>query len=170
MRNFLQSILILAIMLFAVPLILIVSAEDGRAQGCIITVTKVAPGAEGQSFDFNGVEANGETFSFSIIAGGSASGSASTAPATITEVPVEGWKFGGIECEPGGGVAILDVLKDGWVEECETPSLETFCIVTNLPAVSPIPTLSQWGMISAAAGLGLVGVFFAVRRKRAQAV
>ncbi len=30
----------------------------------------------------------------------------------------------------------------------------------------PIPTLSEWGMIAAAAGLMLVGVFFAVRRKR----
>jgi hypothetical protein len=29
-----------------------------------------------------------------------------------------------------------------------------------------IPTLSEWGMISAFVGLGLVGVFFAVRRKR----
>jgi hypothetical protein len=30
-----------------------------------------------------------------------------------------------------------------------------------------IPTLSEWGMIAAAAGLMLVGVFFAVRRRRA---
>ncbi len=29
-----------------------------------------------------------------------------------------------------------------------------------------IPTLSEWGMIAAAAGLGLIGVFFAVRRGR----
>ncbi len=34
---------------------------------------------------------------------------------------------------------------------------------------TPIPTLSEWGMISAAAGLGLVGVFFAMKRKKAQA-
>ncbi len=30
-----------------------------------------------------------------------------------------------------------------------------------------VPTLSEWGMIAAAAGLGLVGVFFAVRRRKA---
>ncbi len=30
-----------------------------------------------------------------------------------------------------------------------------------------IPTLSEWGMISAAVGLGLISVFFAVRRRRA---
>jgi hypothetical protein len=33
--------------------------------------------------------------------------------------------------------------------------------------VSNIPTLSEWGMIAVAAGLALVGVFFAIRRKRA---
>ncbi len=34
---------------------------------------------------------------------------------------------------------------------------------------TPIPALSEWGMIAAVAGLGLVGIFFAVRRKRAAA-
>ncbi len=34
---------------------------------------------------------------------------------------------------------------------------------------NPIPTLSEWGMISAAAGLGLIGVFFAMKRRKAQA-
>lgn len=31
--------------------------------------------------------------------------------------------------------------------------------------VNPIPTLSEWGMIAAAAGLGLVGVWFVARRR-----
>jgi hypothetical protein len=34
----------------------------------------------------------------------------------------------------------------------------------------PIPTLSEWGMIAAAGGLGLIGVFFAIKRKRARVV
>lgn len=33
---------------------------------------------------------------------------------------------------------------------------------------NPIPTLSEWGMMSAAAGLGLIGVFFALKRRKAQ--
>jgi hypothetical protein len=33
---------------------------------------------------------------------------------------------------------------------------------------NPIPTLSEWGMIAAAAGLGFVGVFFALKRRKAQ--
>ena len=32
---------------------------------------------------------------------------------------------------------------------------------------NPIPTLSEWGMISATVGLGFIGVFFAVRRRKA---
>lgn len=35
---------------------------------------------------------------------------------------------------------------------------------------SNIPTLSEWGMIAAFVGLGLVGVYFAVRKRRQQAV
>jgi hypothetical protein len=37
------------------------------------------------------------------------------------------------------------------------------------PSVNPIPTLSEWGMIAAAAGLAMIGAFYAMRRKRASA-
>ncbi len=40
--------------------------------------------------------------------------------------------------------------------------------IVYMPSLPPaIPTLSEWGMISAFVGLGLIGVLFAVRRKRA---
>lgn len=41
----------------------------------------------------------------------------------------------------------------------------------ELPAteVSEIPTLSEWGMIAAAAGFALVGMFYAMRRRKASA-
>lgn len=166
MRNLLQPVLTLAFVMFAVPIVSLFSAGDSHAQGCLITVEKVAPGAEGQEFQFNGVVEDGAVFAFFVTAGGTASGSASTLPAVITEVPVSGWRFGGIECLPGGGVQILEVLEDGWVEQCVNPQAETFCTVTNVKDVN-IPTLSQWGMIAAAAGLVMVGVFFAVKRLRA---
>ena len=43
-----------------------------------------------------------------------------------------------------------------------------FCQLDNVivnPS-NPIPTLSEWGMISAAAGLMLVGIFFVMKRRR----
>ena len=167
MRKFLYSLLIVTMVVSVAPVILFFISTDSRAQqGCEITVEKVAPGAEGQEFEFNGVVEGGDTFSFSIIAGGSATGVASTAPAVITEVPVTGWRFGGIECEPGGGVEIVAVLGNGWVEQCVNPQNETFCVVTNI-STENIPTLSEWGMIGAAAGLMIVGVWFAARRRKA---
>jgi len=165
MGKLLQQILTLIFVFSAVPMILLLSAENSFAQDCFITVEKVAPGAEGQEFQFNGEVEDGAVFAFTVTAGDSASGGASTLPAVITEVPVAGWRFGGIECLPGGGVAILEVLEDGWVEQCVNPNLETFCTVTNVRDTSAVPTLSDWGMIAAAAGLGLIGVFYAVRKR-----
>lgn len=42
-------------------------------------------------------------------------------------------------------------------------------VYTANRAPNPIPTLSEWGMIGAAGGLGLIGVFFALKRRKAQA-
>ena len=35
--------------------------------------------------------------------------------------------------------------------------------------VNPIPTLSEWGMIAAAGVLGMIGLYFVVRRRKATA-
>lgn len=37
------------------------------------------------------------------------------------------------------------------------------------PSAAPIPTLSEWGMIAAAAGLALIGMIYAARRRKAGA-
>ncbi len=43
-------------------------------------------------------------------------------------------------------------------------------VIFPIPAgAERIPTLSEWGMIAAAAGFALIGMFYAVRRRRAQA-
>jgi len=52
-------------------------------------------------------------------------------------------------------------------EDVLNGSIDGFSCVT-LEAAS-IPTLSEWGMIAAAAGLEIVGLFFAARRKRISA-
>ena len=37
------------------------------------------------------------------------------------------------------------------------------------PSAAPIPTLSEWGMIAAAAGFALIGMLYAVRRRKSRA-
>jgi hypothetical protein len=43
-------------------------------------------------------------------------------------------------------------------------SIDDLSCVAQIEAAS-IPTLSEWGMLAAAAGLGIAGLFFAVRRR-----
>ena len=66
-------------------------------------------------------------------------------------------------------IAKLDVGSDGMPlteEETET------CILSlvercNLQLISPIPTLSEWGLIATAGVLGVIGLYAAMRRRKA---
>jgi hypothetical protein len=88
---------------------------------------------------------------------------------SFTELPQEGWTLEEIDCFEGVGVEITKT-EDSVIFECVNP-VDGFsgaiCGFFNRVSADKIPTLSEWGMISAAAGLGLIGVFFAVRRRRA---
>ncbi|MFI5323856.1 MAG: hypothetical protein ACHQ6U_10065 [Thermodesulfobacteriota bacterium] len=87
--------------------------------------------------------------------------------ATLTEEETSGWVLANNECNIRPGVSATEI--EGVVKiECITGGEEAFidCTFTNMRAVLHIPTLSVWGMIAAAAGLGLIGVFFAVRKRR----
>lgn len=89
---------------------------------------------------------------------------------SYTELPQEGWTLEDIRCVEGAGVDITKT-EDSVTFECVQPSGQfsaAFCVFENGVSADKIPTLSEWGMITAAAGLGLIGVFFAVRRKRMQ--
>jgi hypothetical protein len=44
------------------------------------------------------------------------------------------------------------------------------CTIALRSVQTNIPTLSEWGMIAAAAGLGLVGMLFAIKKKKIKAV
>jgi hypothetical protein len=89
-------------------------------------------------------------------------------PVTVIEEPAEGWELVDVICTPAEGME-TDVIRGGVVFTCVSPTEEiSNCTFVNVSstASATIPTLSEWGMIAAAAGLGLVG-FFAVRRRRA---
>ncbi len=155
----------------AVTGVLFLTSGESRAQGtCKIAVTKIAEGGEGLIFDFQ-VEVGGNTAFAEFIGGQTSVGNfGSGEPVTLTELPNSGWELADKSCETGTGVVVTEV-EDGFTFDCLNPSefVQGECTFVNV-RVSNIPTLSQWGMIAAAAGLGLVGVFFAVKRKRAQVV
>lgn len=91
---------------------------------------------------------------------------------SFRELPQEGWQIEEIRCFEGAGVDITKT-EDSVTFECVNPGgaiSGAGCGFYNRISADRIPTLSEWGMISAAAGLGLIGVFFAVRRRKSQAV
>jgi hypothetical protein len=140
---------------------------------CAFAFIKVTPQVESQLFDFiqtvDGVDSEITVASnfegppdFIFVDQGST--------VTFTEVPQEGWTLYDIQCFDFVGVD-FSITDSSASLECLNPSEFSFgfCVFYNRVSADKIPTLSEWGMIAAAAGLGLVGVFFAVRRRRANA-
>ena len=69
----------------------------------------------------------------------------------------------------------FDTSGEGEIALCQTGFLAgEFCnengLCTSISRTTTnIPALSQWGMISVIAGLGLIGLFLVVKRRRAKA-
>jgi len=143
------------------------SGNEAWGQGCTIDIVKLIQG-NNESFEFTLDDgkpfqiflSDGDVFSYSW---------GPNTDLTITEVLPVGWRLDDVVCF-NDGVGITDIDSIGIIASCEDLNGgHTECIFVNVDP-SAIPTLSEWGMIAAAAGLGLVGMFFAIRRKRAQAV
>ena len=85
---------------------------------------------------------------------------------TISEIVPEGWELVDVNCETSGSGFFVSVDDENKVTaKCVTDGFSLCTFTDRGPA--NVPALSEWGMISAAVGLGFVGVFFAARRKRA---
>lgn len=162
-----RTLFVALLTVFAVSALYFASADAGKAQPteCEITTVKAAEGSSDE-FRFVGEDAGGP-FEFTLTPGVPHVGFADLGEGFVDEVPQQGWRFGGIECEPGGGM-IIEATSTGWIQNCVNPQLPTSCVVINL-ASNAIPTLSQWGMIATAAGFVLIGAFYAIRRRKAQA-
>jgi hypothetical protein len=146
------------------------TAGEGFAQddfGCFIEATKVAQGAGDAVFEFV-VQTPSGTNSFFLQNGEANSGILDEGNIrTTTEAPQHGYILQGIECQSLGGLIVTN-FEGGFTLECANAKLGTAtCTIFNVRDTSAIPTLSEWGMISAAAGLALIGVFFAIKRLRA---
>ncbi len=149
------------------------TAQTGGAQerDCLITIVNQAQGAGDLEFVFTATSEKGEADTIPLTDGESVSGGITPGTAgTLVEEPPAGWLLSDVVCEGDSGLSITNI-DDGISLECIEPTGErTTCTFVNVPVVTNIPTLSEWGMIAAAAGLGLAGVWFAGRRRRAGAV
>ncbi|MEW6144560.1 MAG: IPTL-CTERM sorting domain-containing protein [Thermodesulfobacteriota bacterium] len=162
----LTSVLFFILVLSAAVMFTFGGQAWGQVQTCNIEVAKVAR-AENLGFDFQSVD-DGSVFDFTVFSGTSQliafdPGS----EITVTETVPPGWRLEDIICF-NDGIATTEI-ENGVIATCFIPGGFVECVFFNVET-DAIPTLSEWGMIAAAAGLGLVGVWFAARRRRAQAV
>ena len=163
--RFLYSVILFLLIMSG---ILFVSTEKGSAQGpgCSINIEKQAEPDDGATFNFTAA-INGAKGKFSLKAGeifDLFADEASTA--IVKERVLSGWRLELTDCMTTEGVTFTQI-EDGIEIACNSPSGNAFCAFRNVQSdtISRIPTLSEWGMIAAAAGLMLVGVFFAVRKR-----
>jgi hypothetical protein len=173
--------------------------EDGFAAtlpgvGINMSTTQASPGNLSSTFADN--VGPDETVVFSGDLELSAPGCTSSPCPFVIDVPLENaFPFDGstgnllidisipVCVSLGGGSTAFDAVEIGnftsrayfGAVDSPTGTADNVALVTKftgtgLGTVSNIPTLSEWGMISAAVGLGLIGVFFAIKRKKAKTV
>lgn len=144
---------------------------DARAQTCAVSICKSAESSGDTIFPFT-IGASDISGRFGLL--GEGEGSCVTIHIDQGETGfafediLPGWVLDNIDCELIGVDFNINGNRVDFV--CNAPTVNGTCTFTNIPGetASNVPTFSEWGMISAAAGLGLIGVFFAVRRKKMQ--
>jgi hypothetical protein len=151
-------------------LLLIPSLSDTAHAQCAVQICKSAPElSEGEVVFFPFKISFGDIEVFPLIAAnGNCLGEAFGGDDfQIEEEFFPGWILEGVECSDS---ALINVtfIENGVSLDC-LGGTEITCTFTNVrgSVATNVPTLSEWGMIAAAGGLALIGVFFAVRRKRA---
>jgi hypothetical protein len=170
MKRLIESVICLCALFIVVLAVSPRQAVAGTGpQGCSIGITKEAIPPVDLSFDFLAESSVDPDHEFSLPAGTSTNEFLTPGESVVvSEIPLEGWELINVECEDGGPG--LNVFVDGEnrvIADCLSVGFAE-CTFTN-KAVSNIPTLSEWGMIAAAAGLVMVGVFFALRRRAVKA-
>lgn len=88
--------------------------------------------------------------------------------AQITQFPRGRYSLESVECE-GTGIQFVEI-ENGILVSCDEarPELTTCTFVNRIGSLN-VPTMSEWSMIRVAAALGLIGVFYAVRKRKATA-
>lgn len=170
MRSIFISFLGFLLLVFVMSGFIATAAHAGTQLACSVGIFKSA-GETSTLFDFLINPSQGDDFTITIASNNDREFDLNFGQsAVISEIIPEGWALTDIECTTeGGATATWDVDANEVFVECLTVGTAN-CIFTNVLTERNIPTLSEWGMIASAAGLVLVGVYFAVRRRRTRAV
>ena len=159
-----------SLLLIFIPAVFLlpVLGGDARAQTCAVSICKSAESSGDTIFPFT-IGASDISGRFGLF--GEGEGSCVTihidqgATGFAIEDILPGWVLDNIDCELiGVDFNIVDNRVDFL---CNASTVNGTCTFTNIPGetASNVPTLSEWGMIAAAAGLMLVGVFFVLRKR-----
>ena len=166
--------------IFAIPavfsLYIFPGVSHAQVATCPVTICKEAPqlppaSDDGPFAEFTfGIVVDSIPFDFGFIANGACNSFNTAVGSTgfhAVEYETPGWVLDDIECD-GQSVSITEHIN-GVSIACLQNGGSATCRFINLREVAEIPTMSEWSMIGAAAALGLIGVFYAVRRRRAEA-
>jgi len=151
--------------------LLIPSFSDSAHAQCALSICKSAPEIvvpfddEDLVFNFSSTQGDFSTL-FDLTANSECFFEAfSGSDLEIVEEPKPGWILDDVVCSDSALVSVTPI-ENGVSLDC-LGGTEISCSFINVRgSETNIPTLSEWGMIAVAGGLGLVGVFFAMRRKR----
>ena len=159
--------IVLLFLIISICSVVFIIPDSALAQECRIEFTKSAPGGEDTEFPFEATLDGGQPIP-GFLSDGQESGVNFSSSAILVELPLEGWNLDDISCT-GEGLGFNFDTENAVQLLCLVPGSTGSCTFTNVGGSGSrsIPTLSEWGMISAAAGLVLIGVFFAVKRLRA---
>ncbi len=168
MKKIVRAGTVLLLIFTAGAMINLSTAEKASAQSCSMTICKSAPGAPpdlGFTINFGG---DLKPFSVELFDGADCftTSISFNSVVEVTEEPTSGWPLQDVVCDDVPGFPVSNI-RDGISANCAPQSgfAEITCTFVNGVPPANIPTLSEWGMIAAAAGLMLVGVFFAVRKR-----
>lgn len=165
MKYIFKTCTLLFIITAAVLLIPSLTKSANAQFPCALTICKSAPGAGGQGFLIDFTDSGG-TETVELFDGGDCFTTQLNfdADVDVTEQPTPGWRLVDVLCDFSPGFQFTSI-QGGIVALCTSQALsETTCTFVN-SASENVPTLSEWGMIAAAGGLMLIGVFFAVRQR-----
>jgi len=170
MRRFVEPAICLCALVMVVLAIFPRQATAGApSQGCSIGITKEAFPPLDVSFNFLAESSVDPDFEFSLPAGTATNVFLTPDESVVvSEIALEGWELVKVECEDGGpGLNVFVDEDNNVIADCLSVGFAA-CTFTNKGS-APVPALSEWGMIAAVAGLVMVGVFFALRRRAVKA-